>query len=86
MTLVSMKYVYLFIALLCLQMAGFGQTVTFPINFEGGSLVNTDFSNFDGGTGTVIANPVPGGSNTAATVGQMVSKLLSKLSHSIVFN
>jgi hypothetical protein len=48
------------------------QTVTLPIDFEGGTVVNGDFTNFDGGTATVIANPQSGGPNTSATVGQMV--------------
>lgn len=49
-----------------------GQTVTLPIDFEGGTVINSDFTNFDGGTGTVIPNPQVGGLNTSATVGRMV--------------
>ena len=49
----------------------YSQTVSLPVHFEGGSVVNGSFTNFDGGTGTVIANPVPGGINTSATVGQI---------------
>ncbi len=47
-------------------------TVTLPVTFESGSVVNGDFTNFDGGTGTVMANPQIGGINTSATVGRMV--------------
>lgn len=40
-----------------------------PIDFEGGPY---DFTNFDGGTATVIANPQSSGINTSATVAQIV--------------
>lgn len=48
------------------------QTVALPIHFESGSVINSNFTNFDGGTGTVVANPNPSGINTTATVGRMV--------------
>lgn len=51
---------------------GYCQTVTLPVSFESGSVVNGDFTNFDGGTATVIANPQSSGINTSSTVGQMV--------------
>ena len=50
----------------------YGQTVSLPFHFESGSIVNGDFTNFDGGTATVIANPQSSGINTSATVGRMV--------------
>ena len=42
-----------------------------PINFES-DVTTTDFVNFDGGTGTVTANPMPSGTNTSASVGKIV--------------
>lgn len=42
-----------------------------PITFEG-DVITSDFNNFSGAAATVVANPVPGGINTSATVGQMV--------------
>lgn len=42
-----------------------------PIHFES-SITTADFENFDGGTATVIPNPQVGGSNTSATVAQIV--------------
>ncbi len=42
-----------------------------PINFESG-VTTSNFIDFDGGIGTVIANPSPSGINTSATVGRIV--------------
>lgn len=42
-----------------------------PIHFESG-ITTSNLENFDGGTGTVIANPQPTGINTSATVAQIV--------------
>lgn len=44
------------------------QTITLPYDFE----TSTTFTNFDGGTGTRVANPASGGINTSANVGRMV--------------
>jgi hypothetical protein len=45
--------------------------VLLPLTFESATL-NYEFSNFDGGNTTVIANPHAGGINTSAKVGKMV--------------
>ena len=42
-----------------------------PLDFEAGASTYPSF-NFDGGTATVVANPVSGGINTSASVGKMV--------------
>lgn len=42
-----------------------------PINFET-SVVTADFTDFDGGTATVIANPQSGGINTSDSVAQII--------------
>ncbi|MFK8055659.1 MAG: T9SS type A sorting domain-containing protein [Saprospiraceae bacterium] len=44
---------------------------SFPIDFEG-DVTTAEFTNFDGGTATVIANPQASGINTSAMVGQIV--------------
>jgi hypothetical protein len=67
-----MKELYVLISILLLQSVAFSQTVSLPIDFESGSVILSDFSNFDGGTASVIANPAPTAFNTSATVGQMV--------------
>ncbi len=46
--------------------------VNLDIDFEASSTVTSDFTNFNGGVATVIPNPQSGGSNTSATVGQIV--------------
>ncbi len=43
-----------------------------PIDFESGSVLNSDFTNFNGGTATVVSNPAPSGINTSTTVGRMI--------------
>ena len=48
---------------------GFSQSL--PIYFEK-AVTTEDFENFDGGTATVIPNPVPGGINTSSKVGKIV--------------
>ena len=48
---------------------GFSQTL--PEDFEM-SITTSDFIDFDGGVATVLANPVPSGINTSATVGRIV--------------
>ena len=48
---------------------GFSQSL--PIDFEK-AVTTEDFQNFDGGTGTVIANPESGGINTSSKVGKIV--------------
>lgn len=52
------------------QIAG-GTTLTLPIDFESG-IATADFIDFDGGTGSITANPQSGGTNTSAIVGQIV--------------
>jgi len=48
---------------------GFSQSL--PIDFEK-AITTEDFEDFSGGTGTVIANPVPGGINNSSKVGKIV--------------
>jgi hypothetical protein len=66
-----MKTLFFLILLLPFSIC-FGQTVALPYHFESGSIVNGNFTNFDGGTGTVIANPQISAGNPSATVGRMV--------------
>jgi hypothetical protein len=51
--------------------AAIGYTQSLPIDFETG-ITTSNFVDFDGGVGTVIANPQSSGINTSATVGQIV--------------
>jgi hypothetical protein len=44
---------------------------TLPVDFESSS-ITYGFTDFDGGVGTKIANPSPGGINTSATVAKIV--------------
>lgn len=46
--------------------------VDLDIDFEQSSTITSDFTNFDGGTATVIPNPQASGRNTSSTVGQIV--------------
>ena len=52
-------------------MATFSYAQIAPIDFEN-SLTTADFTDFDGGTATVIINPQTNGINTSATVAQIV--------------
>ncbi len=61
--------VWVLAALLFVASAGHSQSL--PINFET-AITTSNFENFDGGTATVIANPQPSGTNTSATVAQVV--------------
>ncbi|MTB51084.1 T9SS type A sorting domain-containing protein [Lewinella sp. W8] len=62
---------YLAVLLFCsISYTGFGQ-VTLPIDFED-SEVTYAINGFEGGEGSVIANPDPSGINTSANVGQYV--------------
>ena len=45
---------------------------TFPIDFEGNSVADTDFINEDGGIANVIPNPYADANNPSATVGQFI--------------
>ena len=49
--------------------AGYSQSL--PINFEG-TIVTSDFVDFDGGVATVVPNPESNGINTSATVAKIV--------------
>lgn len=62
-----MKNIF-FVFLLLAFTTSYSQSVTLPYDFE----TSATFTNFDGGTGTRVANPAPGGINTSATVGRMV--------------
>ena len=57
------------IAFLLTAFVGFSQTL--PEDFEM-SITTSDFTDFDGGIATVLANPQSSGINTSATVGQIV--------------
>ncbi|GGE34067.1 T9SS type A sorting domain-containing protein [Psychroflexus planctonicus] len=48
------------------------EATTFPIDFEGNSIVDTDFINEDGGIANVIPNPYIDANNPSATVGQFI--------------
>lgn len=48
-----------------------GYAQSLPIDFEG-SVSTSSFVDFDGGTATVIANPVSGGINTSSSVARIV--------------
>lgn len=57
--------------LFCLFMATIGYAQMTPIDFET-TITTASFVDFDGGTATVIANPQSSGTNTSATVAQIV--------------
>ncbi|GAA4884189.1 hypothetical protein GCM10023311_03150 [Flaviramulus aquimarinus] len=63
-----MKKFYLLLVLL-ITYTGFSQSL--PINFEG-DVTTSDFVDFDGGTATVTANPMPSGINMSGSVGRIV--------------
>jgi hypothetical protein len=56
----------------CLFMATIGYAQITPIDFEDLSITTADFTDFDGGTATVISNPQVNGINTSAIVAQIV--------------
>lgn len=47
-------------------------TLNFPLDFEGGSTVSSDFVDFDGGKAAVVANPSVSGINTSSAVGRII--------------
>lgn len=55
--------------LMCTITLSYSQSL--PFDFESG-IMTSDFTDFDGGTATVIANPQSSGINTSATVAQIV--------------
>lgn len=60
------------LSLCCLlALTAFGQTSSLPFDFESAPMT-ADFVNFDGGTGTVIANPQMTSSNNSSMVAQIV--------------
>jgi len=61
----------LVVSLLVLATAAQAQAPSLPIDFESSSTVYT-FNDFEGGVGSVIANPDASGINTSAMVGSMV--------------
>ena len=63
-----MKKFFLF---LCLLIATIGHTQISPIDFED-NITTADFTDFDGGTATVILNPQQNGINTSQTVAQII--------------
>ena len=65
---ILMKKIVLLISLLAFSY-GFSQSL--PINFEG-DVTTSDFVDFDGGTATVIANPLISGINTSTSVASIV--------------
>ncbi len=48
-----------------------GFTQSLPIDFESG-VITSDFTDFDGGVATVVANPFVTGTNTSNTVGRII--------------
>ncbi len=67
-----MKTIYSFlVALFVLATAANAQGPTLPIDFESTTVTYT-FADFEGGVGSVIANPDMSGINTSAMVGSMV--------------
>jgi hypothetical protein len=63
-----MKHLLLLTAIISFSCA-FGQSL--PIDFEG-DVTTADMIDFDGGVSDVVANPLPAGINTSATVGMIV--------------
>jgi len=60
-----------FILIPALLISVFCYAQSLPFNFEG-DITTENFVDFDGGTATVISNPQSSGSNTSATVAQIV--------------
>lgn len=72
-----MKIAHLIILLLCYS---FGISQSLPIDFES-DVITSDFTNFDGGTATVINNPQNNGiyvSRISTPKGTRIAKLLKK--------
>ena len=65
-----MRKIYSFLAALLINISVFGQVVL-PLDFESSS-ITYNFTNFDGGATTVIANPQSVGINTSSKVGRTV--------------
>ena len=65
-----MRKIYSFLAALLINISVFGQVVL-PLDFESSS-ITYNFTNFDGGATTVIANPQSAGINTSGKVGRTV--------------
>lgn len=63
-----MRFILPVILLLSFQL---GKAQSLPIYFES-DIVNEDFVDFDGGMGSVVDNPVPGGINSSSKVGQII--------------
>jgi len=63
-----MKKIVLFLSLFTIS---FGFSQSLPINFEA-DITTSNLVDFDGGTGTVIANPSESGINTSSNVGRIV--------------
>lgn len=64
-----MKHIFLLLFIFTASL-GFAQ-ISLPVDFES-SVTTSDFTDFDGGVATVIANPQSNGINTSATVAQIV--------------
>ena len=67
-----MKGLLVIIALIWSHLSGISHTVTLPIDFDPSTIASSDFTNFDGGVGTAITNPVPTTINPSNYVGRMV--------------
>ena len=67
----SANFTYYFDDITLFNDAGAGSSLALPLDFET-TPITTDFVDFDGATATVVANPQSGGSNTSATVAQIV--------------
>ncbi len=66
-----MKKGLLLFVMLLIATFGFSQTTTLPVNFEGGA-ASVTFTDFDGGTTTILSNPSATGINTSSYVAQTI--------------
>jgi hypothetical protein len=64
-----MKKINLILSLLVFS---FANSQSLPINFDGNAVSTSDFTDFDGGTATVIANPFMAGINVSDSVARIV--------------
>jgi len=70
-TTFQMKYIFTSLLMFAMASLVSAQAPSLPIDFESSSTVYT-FNDFEGGVGSVIANPDASGLNTSAMVGSMV--------------
>jgi hypothetical protein len=65
-----MKNIFALLSLFCI--VTLNAQISLPIDFENEQILNEDFVNFDGGTGSVVYNPQIDDNNPSENVGVIV--------------